>query len=402
MTQSSRMPCKASFPHLVLAASDRWTMKAMGSALLFLAVVVSGCSQPVQSSSSAPTITSATSATLPTFSDWRAAYMDAAAHLHAVSLDGKTNLTGPSLSLSDLATKYASISPDGHMLAYTGAQGIVTRDITAQDPANQIEGSGGLAELSWSPNGSQLALGDGHGRLCVASSSGGPCNSSSPQQDKHLASIVDWTDNTHLAMTFLPPPPAGASNDTPRIGLGILDITSWSFHVVATFAASDLGLPAFSLSPDGNYALCYNTRYRSDPYTPMVDEIDLATGAITSLPNLASAVGQSSGFTSLAWRPGTHTIAASTGSVATGDLKTWLLDPQNDGATPLPLPAARYIGGWSPDGSRLIVTTGSLANGDTGPFEIDAVTVQAGRQLTSLALTKEAMTLPYIGFVRTV
>jgi hypothetical protein len=59
---------------------------------------------------------------LPAFSDWRIAYLDATLNVHAVSVDGTSDVTGgPSLSgLSRPGWNVppAEISPDGHLLSY--------------------------------------------------------------------------------------------------------------------------------------------------------------------------------------------------------------------------------------------------------------------------------------------
>lgn len=324
-------------------------------------------------------------------------------HLHFISLDGKTDISGQ--LLDGLTTNGANISSagfsrDGHLLAYVGAEGLVVIDVTGRVDTHQVTNAGST-EVAWSPDGSQLALSDGEGSVCVARISGGPCRVSSPQHNVQLTNLIGWVDGSHLAMQFLPPPPSSASQFIPRTGLGILDVTSWSFRVVTTFSGTDLGTDTFLLSPDGKEALFFNKRFRDDPYTPMVKEIDLASGAVTSLPHLANAMDPYSGFTSLAWRPGTQMMAVSTGFDVNGDLKTWLLDLQHDTVVRLRLPEARYVGGWAPDGGHLILTTGWQFTVNRGPLEIDAATVQADGQANSTVLTKAASTFPYLGFVRT-
>jgi len=112
-------------------------------------------------------------------------------------------------------------------------------------------------------------------------------------------------------------------------------------------------------------------------------------------------MGPYSGFTSLAWRTGTQTVAASTGFDTNGDLKTWLLDLRHDSAVQLRLPKARYVAGWDPGGDVLILSTGwqILANG--GPYEIIAAKIGAGGSISTTVLTQKAVTFPVVGFVRT-
>lgn len=216
--------------------------RAMLAVLSAISLLLVGCAGRSQSANS-PTATlpppaaTSTLASLPTFSDWRAAYVDADTRLHVVSLDGKTRLTGP--SLSGLTTNGESIasggfSPDGHSLAYVGrGDPLVVVDVTGLShhvPPNMVRN-----EVVWSPDSSYLALSDGQNGLCVARTSDGLCNLSRSIPNVYLTSIVGWTDATHLAMQFVPPPPAGASRDTSRTGIGVLDVTTWSFRVVATF-----------------------------------------------------------------------------------------------------------------------------------------------------------------------
>ncbi|HST89590.1 MAG TPA: hypothetical protein VLJ14_14545, partial [Ktedonobacterales bacterium] len=132
------------------------------------------------------------------------------------------------------------------------------------------------------------------------------------QRDHILDGILGWVDNTHLAVTLVPPPAAAIPSE-PRTALGILDTSTWSLHTVATFSSAAMGVPEFVLSPDGKYALYFNREFRNDPYTPTLSEIELSTGTVMALPRLARVMGPYSGFTSLAWRTGTQTVAASTG-----------------------------------------------------------------------------------------
>src|SRR5262249_45182808 len=58
---------------------------------------------------------------LPAITDWRAAYLGSDGVLHAVTLDGKTDLAGPQLPGMDsygLNFASAGIAPNGHSLAY--------------------------------------------------------------------------------------------------------------------------------------------------------------------------------------------------------------------------------------------------------------------------------------------
>ena len=79
---------------------------------------------------------------LPAFPDWRVAYVGSDGRVHAVSLDGATDVSGVSLpSLATASTLLAggTASPDGHYVAYAGSGGPVLVHLTAHtDDADAI------------------------------------------------------------------------------------------------------------------------------------------------------------------------------------------------------------------------------------------------------------------------
>ena len=71
---------------------------------------------------------------LPTFSDWRAAYVSSDGHLQVITFDGKTDLIGPALpNLTPAGLNFptAGFAPNGHVLAYD-ANGITIVDVATQ------------------------------------------------------------------------------------------------------------------------------------------------------------------------------------------------------------------------------------------------------------------------------
>ena len=70
--------------------------------LALLALTLSGCLASIPTASPTPTATPEPTALPPgvfqAFGDWRLAYLGVEGKLHIISLDGKTDLTGPVLS----------------------------------------------------------------------------------------------------------------------------------------------------------------------------------------------------------------------------------------------------------------------------------------------------------------
>jgi hypothetical protein len=319
-------------------------------------------------------------------------------NLHAVTLDGKTDVTGPTLPGMDfngLGFASAGMAPNGQLLAYDAHAGLSILDIFA-DRSSQGDSSfgGSIYQMYWSADGNELALCDGEGSLWLAKPSTAPIQH--PQlvpgtPGQGIGILLGWVDSTHVAVTMNP------TGDS--ITLGDVDVNSGQVRRVATISFPGLSTYHFSLSPDGAEALFFNERFRDQPYTPTVDLINITTGAVTSLPSIAQIMGSYSGFTSIAWRPGTSTVAASTGFAVNHDLKGWLLDVQND--TAQHLTDGYYAMGWAPSSSTLVVSTYNQFAVGWGPFEIGAITLAPDGHGTSVVLTRNATSFPFVGFVRT-
>jgi hypothetical protein len=362
-------------------------------------LLASGCSQT--STSAANTLAGPA---LPTFSDWRTAYVDQNGQLHVVSLDGKNDVVGPNLPAvhdpgyngGHIAT--AGIASNGRKVAYyTGHGGINVVDIGSHPPTGKTAKAGAPYDVFWSPDGSRLALGDGVGQRFLLMTNGGDPTPIPGVPADGVRNIRGWIDATHLAVIgILSSAPSGPGVPA-SFTLSALDVTSGSIRHIATISALGLGTPWLSLSPDGTKALVYNRRFRDDAYTLLVKLVDTATGKVTSFDGITNATG--SGFTSVAWGASASTIAVSTGFDVNGDLKTWLLDLDHDTSTHLM--DGQYVMGWTPGNGPLITSTGWKYGVNGGPYVISAVTPLASGQPSVVRLTAGAYSFSFVGFVRT-
>jgi hypothetical protein len=268
-----------------------------------------------------------------------------------------------------------------------------------------------LYEVAWSPDGSLLALSDRSTVPSLYRVADGTLVRipSTLDRAKGLGLFLGWIDAGHLAIDLFPPdqnlsvPPSQTALQT--LQLASLDIASGQVRVIATWRSSMLGQAWFSLAPDGTAALFYNTQFRSDPFTPEVDLVTLATGQVTPLPHLAQAMNQFHGFTNLAWRPGTHAIAVSEPYGDNyADAHTWLLDLDHDTYTQVPgitIPLA-----WMPDHGPLIVLTGFQGQTTSvpynGTYSIGAAQcADGGSNCKVTTLINGAGTPAFVGIVRT-
>jgi hypothetical protein len=336
---------------------------------------------------------------LSSFSDWRAAYLDKENKIHAITLDGKKDITGLTLSHfseDGLAFSSSLIGPDGHTLAYAASSlGIV--DLAGKSASRYYPRVASIYDLEWFHDGSKAVATNATGSFWIIDVNGGD-PAIVPSGPFTTRTILDgWIDATHLAVSGYSPQSTSDVTGSVTFYIDSLDITTGKLHSVAAITAPSLGVADVVLSSDGSKAIFDNTHYRDDPFTPLVAEIDMQTGKITNLSNITRTTGAS--LTSLAWKPGTQTIAASTGFFVNGNLKTWLLDLQNDTVTHIF--DGQYVEQWSPDNTTLVVSTGKDAIIGRGPYTISAVTFAVDGHPTVTQLTTQAMSSPFIGFVRT-
>lgn len=361
---------------------------------------------------------------LPAFSDWRIAYSDGTSKVHAVSVDGTSDVTG-GLSLLGLSrpgwgVPTPQVSPTGHLLAYLALDsfephsGLSMLDVSGHLPDYynyEVFGH----QLAWSLDGKLLAIGTDDG-VRILRISDYDLTSVSLPSTWLVRQVLGWMNASHLVVIARPPTsiptvqpgvtPTEVSSGPPPPGprtfdLYMLDIASGALHPFVTFTSSTMGSPMFSLSPDGQTVLYTNSPFRDDPFMPDVALIDVKSGAMTHLVHIASTIG--SGFAGVAFLSGTHTIAVSQGPLAGGAFRTWLLDTAYDTVTPTQTTAGAAVG-WVPGTRTLILSTGTRYSEATGqgPFMISAVPdVLANPQAAATMLTTSAMTFPWLGFVKT-
>jgi hypothetical protein len=341
---------------------------------------------------------------LPAFTDWRVAYISADQRMHAVSLDGKTDVAGmtaPISGRSGTSVWPAGTSPDGKHLAYYGSG---SAWLTVLDAASGMRASFfmygvGDSPILWSPDQRYFALYNGE-VLVVSATDGSKITFPYTQFSRPYG----WIDAPHIAVDV------GSADTASTQSFQSLDVTTGDLRPIATVLTTSWG--PFAVSPDGALTLFSNAQFRSDPFTPVVDLIDYATGAVTPLPRLTQLLPWLGGFHQVLWRPGSTQALVARWSLETGNLEYQLIDVRQDTATPLTL--AGFPEAWSPDGGTLIVATGSRQDMITelgfddvgsvglGPFTLTALALDGqGRVLTSATLTTQATTVPVLGFVRT-
>lgn len=352
---------------------------------------------------------------LPAFSDWRVAYIGADLRVHAVSLDGQTDVVGMALPLSvngayGTGVWAAGTSLDGKHLAYypdASAQLTVLDTVSGVNTLiNTIIPE--EAGLLWSPDQRYLALNDAGYVACINTTDGSRLIAP-PVQRNTLGPIFlvskpfGWLDATHVAVQDIP------ASSNSAVSLQSLDVISGQLRLIATVSSDHGGL--FSVAPGWAFTFFANAQYHSDPFTPAVDRINNATGAMTPLPHLISLL-PAFGFSQVLWRPGTTQALVATGFAENGNLKYYLMDAQQDTATPLAVTG--FPMAWSPDGNTLIAAVGTqqdMANAQgfndvgvvgSGPYTLSALTVNSqGNVQKTVTLTSQANTIPMLGFVRT-
>lgn len=345
---------------------------------------------------------------LPAFTDWRVAYIGADGRIHAVSLNGQRDNAGSAVPLQGIngdGVWTAGSSPDGRYLAFFSPSALTIINVSSgvrQTTALPI----GDTTLSWAPDQRCMALVNGPSVLCVNATTGAqvtiPLQSS---QHPWVGGPYGWLDATHLVVDDRSSPATA-----PSI-LESLDTTSGSIQRIAALPIPPDG-SSYAVAPGGTYTLASDAQYQNMPFTPVVDLVNNATGAVTALPHLASLLPALGGFTQVLWQPDAMQAVAVTGFPQNGDLRYWLIDVAQDTAAPLKL--AGFPVAWSPDGSTLIVASGgaaSDANGigfknigvvGGGPFQLSAVAVDArGNLSTAVPLSSHAMHIPVLGFVHT-
>ena len=394
--------------------------RAMFYTLILCVALITGCAsgQPTAGTGKPkPTRTPQSSTPTPPafsqFPEWRAAYIAANRQLHAITFDGKYDDNGPYVPNSPDAQdqtdwRSAGFSSDGHYLAFQ-APDFTILDVTRRNAITPIDPTLFPWEMAWSPQGDTLAVQsqDIRGYVLIDAATGqvhhvpGTSSSSAPGS---ALTLVGWIDSAHLAVTLWP---SDDSSFTDPAGdkfalanpLGSLDITTGAVRPIATITSpAQASTSRFVLSPDGTRALYYNVPFRHEPFTPVVDLVDIATGQITSLPRIAqTAKATFTALTSVAWRPGSDSVAASLFYSTT--FEAVLLDVRRDTITPLI--GRQFVEAWTPDAKTLILSSDWQHLVGIGPHTISALTLAPNGQTSLVVLTHDAYTSPFVGFVRT-
>jgi hypothetical protein len=397
-------------------------MPAINTTTAFLTIVmlicatIAGCSSGHASSSPSPTRTPSPSS-FPAFHDWRAAYYAPDGHLHAVTLDGKTDLTGP--AFPEFSFFYgnnghdliwtAGASPDGHFIAYLNPA-LVVFDVRAQTPASSRLHQGGYydSHLFWSPNSQLIAIGDtgennvpGFPTYIVSPSPLTiPFSAPIPGTTGTQKIIPEgWLDN-HTLLVYV----QVAQGNTVYSGLiQSMDITTGATQTITTFPHAELSNLQFTISPDGQEVFLSNYPAHDEPFTPLAEVLDVSTGTVHPLPHLAALEAQSGTWISgAAWKPGTHTLAVTIGYVAPDENNAadWLVNTDTD--TETSFPSGDYVQSWSPDGATLVLSNAYVNENGTGegPYTLTAVTFSASGQATLTTLTRQSLDFTFLGFIR--
>lgn len=393
------------------------TVQWQAVCLVALALLMTACDSAAEHPTSTPThpvaVTSTPIGGLPPFSDWRVVYADVNGHLHAISTDGKNDVAGPTLvGLSPVYLGRPTISSTGQYLAYASTLGVSIIDLLGQQAPIAYRGFNPVIVprgFAWSPDGTELAVdgdGDEKGIIHIPDLA----IRRIPLIPNANLALIRWIDSNHIAgyyVRIIPPTPgpspteysSGPQSEIQTVALGVEDLRTGSNKVVFSLTSNTLSAGELALSPDGHYALLYNGQSGGTPFRPDYRLIDIATGKWTALPHIMQTINSISPFSSVAWRPGTMTLAVSTGFDVNGDLHTWLLDVQHDTATALPYQT--YVAGWTPDNGPLILTTGRASIGYKGPFTLSAVTDPGTPGAKETKLVDIAYHFNFGGFART-
>lgn len=373
-------------------------MGALAALAVSLIALLAACGAPSGARSAAqhtgsavPTATA--SPAFPAFSDWRIAYLATDGRVHVVAQDGTHDMAGPALpglTIDGLDIASAGVSPDGRLFAYSGDELVIVRLAGAGGTPAVTETHQRADDLSWSPDSRYLAfVGNGPvGGWSVYDARTGAFT----QVQVHLSSpklaFRGWINDQHMAV--VPAVDVSASQQA----LQVVDVATGGVRTIATLATGALGTPHFAMSPDGKGVLVSNCAFRSDPYTPLVEVIQTATGQVRELTRIEQAAH--SCFADVAWKPGTQTVAVTTGF---SEQQSYLLDLTGDAATALP--GSAHVLGWAPDSGALVTGTSDLARVGSTPHSLSIVPPPVTSGAAPLMLTQSAVTFAMLGLVRT-
>jgi hypothetical protein len=356
----------------------------------------------------------------PAFHDWRVAYVSSNDYFHAVTLDGKTDVTGarfPGFENGTGAVFSAGASPDGHYIAYMEGVTLAIYDVRAQTPPADALHTGRKylpTVMLWSPDSQRLALGDeGFTSNSTHIVSVVPITIPEPPPVPGTSAPVTgpyiypegWIDNHTLLMYTNIVQSRNPFTTTALIEA--LDISTGATRTIATFPHGERSNFDFVLSPDGQEVFLYTFPAHDQPFTPMTEIINTATGAMHPLPTLAGLQLQPgavvTAVAAAAWRPGMHDLALTLGGVVDPAVPTaadFLVD--TDTGAYVPINSTDFVQAWSPDGSTLVLSnaTNNENGSGEGPDTLTAVTFSSSGQAILTPLTHDSMFFTFLGFIR--
>lgn len=383
----------------------RRLLSILGTAAAILVIVAASLAlfkshSPSKTGSPTPTTSVQPSGILPSFSDWRIAYIGANGVLHAISQDG---LIDSSTSNLPMLTQHpgfhiasAGVSPDGHFFAYGNDQIYIINLATQNASRLAIQTIPMIPYgLYWSPDSKWLAVYDNQKwSLVDVNKPQEPLLSTRIPSDK---GILGWIDTTHvLAVT-------GHNAANGSFSLDSVDVFTGAQKTIATVLNGNLGAMGMVISPDGKRVLLYTQPpgegATSNAFSPFIEVIDTSTGQKHTLPQIAQKTGAD--FASVAWKPDSDTIAVTGGLPINSKITSWVLDVTADTATKLP--SQDFPVGWAPDTGALILSTSSDFQVTNTPHKISIMHSMSPSPTQALptVLVQAAYSLPFVGFVRT-
>jgi len=344
---------------------------------------------------------------LTAFPDWRPAYVGEDSRLYVVTSDGRTTLAGPALPdlLHDGAyAATASISPDGHQIAYTTrASGLVLIDLSAVPSSPRVlHLSPSGTDLHWSPDGALLAMRTGEGAVAIVRVKGdrgvlvvrrlGLAHYS----ELDHGAILGWSDTAHLLI-------ARRELTAAAVQLDVVSVISGAVRSIATLPIAGAAITRFSLSPDGTQILVWSSG--SDIHArSSVAVIDTSTGERRPLPAIQRSL--EGPIFATVWNPDGQTLTTATGAFDPShpeniSMQAWQLNAQAD--TAVHQPNLGIPLGWTPDSGSLIFGRMLTYSGAAMPklqLRSWSLSARTGRPLPNL-IAQATQSLPFLGFVRT-
>jgi hypothetical protein len=342
---------------------------------------------------------------LTAFPDWRPAYVGEDNRLYVVTPDGRTTLAGPALPglLHDGAyAATASVSPDGHQIAYaTPTAGLGLIDLSAAPSSPRVlhlRPSG--TDLHWSLDGALLAMRTGDGAVAIVRVKGDrgvPAVTRlglSSFSEIDNGAILGWRDAAHLVI-------ARRSAPATAVRLDEVSVISGFIRSIATLPGA--ALMRFSLSPDGARILAWSIGAGAQACSSLAS-IDATTGERHPLPAIQRSLKDP--LFAVVWNPNGQTLTAATGSFDPShpenvSMQSWRLNVQTD--TAMHQPNQGIPLGWAPDGGSLIIgRTLAYSAGATHELQLRGLWFSLGNNQPLLSMIAQTtQSLPFLGFVRT-